>query len=204
MVVLELPRAVLKVNKALERGVSPLCSRLVERQLRYIELLERVEQRKEEQRQEAAERARLLDEKVKYRNAMAAEIQRAKVIATIQAWNREESERKERLEKQQLQLQEYKEKEVRRYPVRAVRRSPSERDCSLPSVRPRPVRLQVLEQWQKKIQAQLQREERDARLLARQEEAMRLAVELRNKKLEREDLRMQGSASVDTPRMEDL
>ncbi|XP_052120245.1 trichohyalin-like [Frankliniella occidentalis] len=134
---------------------------LMARQMRYMELLERVEAKKEEQRQLAVERAREMDEKVKHRQAVAQEIQRAKVLATIQAWNREEKERKERLEKQQLQLQEYKEKEVAR-------------------------------QWQTKVQVQTEREEREARLLARQEEALKLSVELRNKKVEREDLRMQA------------
>lgn len=52
--------------------------------------------------------------------------------------------------------------------------------------------MQVQRQWQAKIECQQEREERDARLLARQEEALRLAVELRSKRVEREDLRMQG------------
>lgn len=134
---------------------------LVARQMHYLELAERMQAAKEEQRREALERARQLDEKVKHRQALAAEIRRAKVIATIQAWHREEKERRERLEKQQLQLQEYKEKEVDK-------------------------------QWRAKVDAQQERVERDARLLARQEEALRLAVELRNKKAEREGLRMQG------------
>lgn len=88
-------------------------SRLVARQLRYLELLQRAEARKEQQRAQMVERAREMDERVKYRQAVAAEIQRAKVIATIQAWNREERQRRARMQKQQLQLQEYKEQEVR-------------------------------------------------------------------------------------------